>query len=187
VGHVVLVRHGRAAAAFDAHPDPGLDEVGARQAEEMAGALALFGPMPLYTSPLRRCRETAAALAARWGVEPLVDDGVGEIPTPDGEVGIGARGKWLDRVLHETWGVQADALQAWRQRVVDTVSRIGVAGDAVVVTHFVAVNAVVGAATGDDRVLCFSPVNCSRTEVRVDDDGRLHLVELGEQARTLVQ
>ena len=40
--------------------------------------------------------------------------------------------------------------------------------DTVVVTHFLAINAVVGAATGDDRVVCFAPAHCSRTTVELD-------------------
>ena len=52
--------------------------------------------------------------------------------------------------------------------------------DTVVMTHFLAINAVVGAATGDDRVVCFAPAHCSRTVVDLDPrDGRLRVVELG--------
>lgn len=184
MGHVVLVRHGRAAAAFDADHDPGLDEVGLRQAEEMAAALALFGPLPLYSSPLRRCVETAGALAARWAVEPVVDDAVGEVVSPTDD--LTARGAWLREFLRTSWSDQPAPLLAWRDAVVDAVRRIGDEGDAVIVSHFVAINAVVGAATGDDRVVCFAPANCSRTEVKVEG-GRIEVVELGEQARTFVQ
>ena len=52
--------------------------------------------------------------------------------------------------------------------------------DTVVVTHFLAINAVVGAATDDDRVVGFAPAHCSRTVVDLDDDGGLRLVELGD-------
>ncbi len=52
--------------------------------------------------------------------------------------------------------------------------------DTVVMTHFLAINAVVGAATGDDRVVCFAPGHCSCTVVDLDPrDGRLRVVELG--------
>ena len=185
MGHVVLVRHGRAAAGFDAAVDPGLDEAGQRQAEEMASALVLFGPLPLYTSPLRRCVETAQVLGSRWGVEPIVEPDVGEIPSPE-PIAVGERGGWLRGVMATPWDRQPDELRAWRQRVVDAVTRIGEDGDAVVVTHFVAINAVISAATNDSRVVCFSPNNCSRTEVRVEN-GAVTVVELGGEARTLVQ
>ena len=36
-----LVRHGKAAAGFGSHKDPGLDELGHRQAQAVAAAVAL--------------------------------------------------------------------------------------------------------------------------------------------------
>jgi broad specificity phosphatase PhoE len=185
VGNVVVVRHGRAAAGFDADLDPGLDEVGARQAEEMASSLVLFGPLPLFTSPLQRCVETAGTLGARWGVDAVVEPDVGEIPSPDGTP-LAERGSWLRGFMSRPWPEQPRDLLAWRQRVVDAVLRIGADGDAVIVSHFVALNALVSEATDDPRVVCFSPTNCSRTEFEVLD-GTLRVVDLGEQARTLVQ
>jgi hypothetical protein len=59
--------------------------------------------------------------------------------------------------------------------------------DTVVVTHFLAINAVVGAATADDRVVCFTPTHCSRTSVDLDADGSLRVVELGDTGRTDVR
>jgi broad specificity phosphatase PhoE len=88
--------------------------------------------------------------------------------------------------MSRPWSDQPEDLVEWRQRVVDAVLRIGASGDAVIVSHFVALNALVSVATDDERVVCFSPTNCSRTEFEVLD-GTLRVVELGEQARTLVQ
>jgi broad specificity phosphatase PhoE len=73
---------------------------------------------------------------------------------------------------------------AWRRRVVDFLLSIE-DQDAVVVSHFVAINAAVGWATGDDRVVVFAPDNCSRTELKIEA-GRLELVELGATASTHV-
>jgi hypothetical protein len=75
-------------------------------------------------------------------------------------------------------------VQTWRQTVLDTLCAIGT--DSVVVSHFVAINVAVGAATGDDRVMCFAPANCSRTIVETDG-GALRLVELGDQGATAVR
>ena len=55
--------------------------------------------------------------------------------------------------------------------------------DTIVVTHFLAINAVVGAATGDDRVVCFAPTHCSRTVVDLDG-AALRVVDLGESGRS---
>ena len=57
--------------------------------------------------------------------------------------------------------------------------------DAVVATHFVAINVAVGAATGDDRVWCCSPAHASVTELMLDD-GSLTLVTLGAETASQV-
>jgi broad specificity phosphatase PhoE len=182
VGHIVLVRHGKAAAGWSDDLDPGLDETGRQQAEAMADRLHLFGPLPLYSSPLRRCYETAEALGDRWGVEPMVTPDVGEVESPTAD--LAGRGEWLRGFLSGTWADQPPELHEWRRRVVDFLLSIG-DRDAVVVSHFVAINVAVGAATGDPRIISFAPDNCSITELKVED-GRLDVVELGGTASTFV-
>ena len=81
---VLLVRHGRTAANAAGvlsgwTPGVHLDEAGTMQAAALGARLA---PVPLravVTSPLERCRETAAAvLAGRDGAPEHVDDRLGE-------------------------------------------------------------------------------------------------------------
>lgn len=176
-----LVRHGRAAAGWDADPDPGLDAVGRAQAEAAAARLAPLGPLDLVTSPLRRTRETAEPLARRWGVDARVEPAVGEIVAPVDD--LAARRPWLEAVLAARWGELGPEVAAWRDAVVAAL--LALPADAVVVTHFVAVNAAVGVATGDDRVTCCHPANASCTVVDAVD-GRLRLVALGDEAATVV-
>ena len=58
-----LIRHARPAAGWGEDADPGLDATGQQQAEAAARTLAqTLDRMPIYTSPLRRCRETARPL-----------------------------------------------------------------------------------------------------------------------------
>jgi broad specificity phosphatase PhoE len=175
---LVLVRHGHAAAGWDADADPGLSDVGRSQ----AAAVKISGPRPLYTSPMRRCRETAAAIAVGWGIEPIVFAAVGEIESPIGA--LEQRGSWLRGVMAGRWSEQSAAVQSWRQRVIDGVLSLE-GGDAVVVSHFVAINVIVGHATGDDRVVVFAPNNCSCTQVRVDR-GTITVLSLGGEAQTVV-
>ena len=61
-----LVRHGRATGGYGADLDPGLDDLGRAQAAATAERLGPLGPLPMITSPLRRAREPAAALEARF-------------------------------------------------------------------------------------------------------------------------
>ena len=59
-------------------------------------------------------------------------------------------------------------------------------GDSVVFSHFVAINAAIGAAIGDDRLVVRSLDNCSVTVFDVVD-GALQLVESGHEADTLIR
>jgi broad specificity phosphatase PhoE len=182
VTRLILVRHGEAAAGWGEDRDPGLSEEGRRQAAEVAAALAPTGPLPIVVSPLRRTRETAAALESLWGTTATLDAGVGEITSPIDD--LAERTTWLRQFMAGTWDTAATAHEEWRHQVLDTLAAIAV--DTVVVTHFIAINAAVGAATDDARVVSFMPGNCSRTVLDVVDGGRFSLVELGGEAVTRV-
>ena len=177
-----LVRHGQASAGWNEHADPGLTEKGRAQAEAVAIALAPFGPMPILTSTLQRCQETAAPLAKRWGVDAIVEPRVAEVPTPDG-LTVADRGPWLHTLLAGRWSTEAPELEWWRQAVVDRL--LAIDEDTVVFTHFVAINVAIGAATGDDTVVIARPDNCSVTTM-ANVDGDLHLVDAPAQASTEV-
>jgi broad specificity phosphatase PhoE len=184
MARITLVRHGRAAAGFGDDADPGLHPEGVIQAEAVADLLAPGGPMPVVVSPLRRTAETAAPLAARWSVEVRVDARVAEIPSPTDD--LPARAAWLAGALQGSWADLGPRYARWRDEVVDAV--VSLDEDAVVYTHFVAINAVVGAAERDDRLVVFAPGYCSRTVVDVDVRTRdLRVVARGAQAETEVR
>jgi broad specificity phosphatase PhoE len=171
---VLLVRHARPAGAFDAALDPGLDDTGRRQADALADELGARSPLVVMTSPLRRARETAAPLADRWGAVPSVVPAFGEIPTPTKEPS--ARGVWIRTVLGAGWSDLEPEPVRWRAELLDTLR--DVRADAVIFTHFVAINTAVGAAAGSDRVISFSPGHASVTEIDVAPDA-LTVVSLG--------
>jgi broad specificity phosphatase PhoE len=56
---------------------------------------------------------------------------------------------------------------------------------AAVFSHFVALNAAVGVATGQAEVMAFRPDHCSRTVFEIDGD-RLILVDKGREAESQV-
>ena len=178
---IFLVRHGRAAAGFDSHLDPGLDALGQTQALGVAMRLAPLGPLPIYSSPLARAWQTALPLSARWGVEPVVEHRVTEIPSPTDD--LAARSAWLRDVMQGRWRQLPGDLQRWRSELVTCL--IDLCEDSVVFCHFVAINAAVGAATADDRLVCFRPDNGSVTRI-ANNDGRLRIIELGRESETRV-
>lgn len=178
-----LVRHGEAAAGWTEDPDPGLSIRGRDQARDLADALVgRLSPMPVITSPLRRTRETADALAQRWGMAAEIETAVGEVPTPDGTA-LEERGTWLREFMESSWSDASPDLLAWRARVIDALSAL--VHDAVIVTHYVAINTVVAAAESNDRVINFRPGNCSVTVVE-RDGADFTVIERGAQANTLV-
>lgn len=186
-----LVRHGRAAAGWDTDPDPGLDAVGREQAVTMATRLRSLGPLPVVTSPLRRCQQTAAALAAQWNVVPRIEPRIAEIPSPAG-VPMAERVGWLRIAMAGTWNQLGERYTAYRDGVMAALAQIADTGnDTVVTSHFVAINAAIGAIAGDNRLLIRSLDNCSVTIVNCVvnglDHGLFQLVEAGQEADTLIR
>jgi broad specificity phosphatase PhoE len=178
VSRLILVRHGRASGGWDDDLDPGLDELGRGQAEAMADLVAPLGPLPILVSPMRRTRETAAPLERRWSLVAVVDSAVSEIPSPP-DIALEQRTTWLHTAMAGTWADIGPTYVGWRDAVVQRLCAIDV--DTVVVSHFVAINAAIGAATGNDQVVIAVPDYCSQTVFDVAD-GRLVLVDRGFEA-----
>ncbi len=176
-----LVRHGRAAAGWDADTDPGLDATGHAQAQTLAESLAPSGPLDLIASPMARTRQTAAPLARTWGLEPRIEPRVSEIQAPMAD--LTARGRWLRELGARAWPELDEPLRRWRADVLAAL--LETQRDTVVVTHFIAINVAMGAAIGDERVVGFSPDYCSVTILRRVGD-RLTLVQAGAQGATRV-
>ncbi len=180
-----LVRHGRARAGWNVDPDPDLDDVGREQAQRVADRLALEASgARVITSPLLRCRSTATAIAATLSQVPSVHSAIAEIPSPVG-VAMVDRVEWLRDAMGGTWADLGEPFVSYRDDVVRFVRHCET--DVVLVTHFVAINAVIGAIMGDDRLVTRWLDNCSVTIVERDVDSTLRLVEGGDEADTLIR
>ena len=178
VSRLYLVRHGRAEAGFGESMDPALDATGRAQADAVAQRLAPKGPMAIVSSPLRRARETAAPLAAMWETTPLIEQSVAEIPSPKG-LTLEERVVWLRALMAGFWRGVSLELAEWRQSCI--AAAVAMQHDSVIFSHFIAINVLAGAALADDRVVVFSPDNCSVT-VFETDGVILRLVERGAEA-----
>jgi broad specificity phosphatase PhoE len=184
-----LVRHAKPAAAWGEDPDPGLDPVGQDQARAAAQRLAQsLRPLPVYTSPMRRCRETAQPLAETWTCVAQILPPVTEIPSPPLDLAL--RRDWLAAAMRGTWSqLQASAptgsvdYVAWKRGLLE--SLVALNADCVIYTHYIAINVVAAAAQGRDEVVCFRPDHASVTVIETQGS-RLRLVELGREADTLV-
>jgi broad specificity phosphatase PhoE len=112
-----------------------------------------------------------------------VEPAVAEVPSPEG-VPMGERVAWLRDAMTGTWSALGPRYTTFRDGVL---TRLGeLENDTVVVSHFIAINAVIGSGMSDDRLVVRSLDNCSVTIVDVDG-GRLRLVEVGREADTLIR
>jgi len=160
-----LIRHGLAAAGLD-DLDPGLAPLGHEQAAITARALSGRQPARLVVSPLRRTRETAEPIAKAFGLEPEIRKEVAEVF--DASVPPEERKATIGPFMEGTWSDQPEPLQAWRRRVVETLTEIGNGNeDVIVVSHYIAICVAIGEATRNDRVVPVKLGNASITSIDV--------------------
>ncbi len=177
---IYLVRHGEAAAGWGDHPDPGLSDLGNRQAQAVAEILGGSGIRNILSSPMQRCRETSAPLSAKLTLQPAIAAEVSEIATP---ANTADRVDWLRTVMAGTWTEAGADYVRWRADMGAFVGALP-PGTAVF-SHFVAINALCGLLEDDDRVTVFRPGHCSVTRLEVRD-GRLRVAEYGSESATRV-
>jgi broad specificity phosphatase PhoE len=121
-------------------------------------------------------------MADQWNVVPSVEPDVGEIQAPHHD--LATRGPWLQSVLGSEWPEMPTEQQRWRSAVLARL--LSLTDDCVVVTHFVAINVAIGAATLDDRVVCRHVDNCSTTVFENDAISLTLLAAPAEADRTEV-
>lgn len=171
---IYLVRHAEPASTWGETPDdPGLSETGLFQAAKAAETLVQLGARRCVSSPMRRCRETAAAFERAAATHSRIDPAVSEIATPAEATD---RVAWLRGMLSGNWADAGASYQAWRHAILDAL--LSCDRSTAVFTHFVAINAVVGLLNGDDRVTIFRPGHASITQLERTSSG-LRIVTLG--------
>lgn len=166
---IVLVRHGESIAAdplkpfplLDGHGDPELAPEGREQAERIGQQLASDGRAvdAIYVTTLRRTAETAAPLAARLGLVPIVEPGLREVYLGEWEGGLYRRHVMerhptaIQMIEAERWDVVpgAESNEALAERVTAAIRRIADAHPGrrvVAVAHGGVIGMVLSLATG---------------------------------------
>ena len=161
--------------------DPPLAASGHRQARALADRLAADGIDGLYTSPLRRARETAHPLAAALGLDALVVDGVAEFDrdaedyVPMEELKAANDPRWHELVVGRVLRQRLDRRhrvpsRPWCRR--STASSPPTAhARAAVVCHGGVINAYVGHVLGLDDFMVFEPMYTGITRIRASSAG----------------
>ena len=183
---LLLVRHALPVRidGGDGPADPDLSEAGHRQAEALGAWLADEGVDAIWSSPMRRARQTAAPLEAATGLVASVDDDLVEFDAdqphyiPMEELDSDDP-RW--RELIERLG--APEQFAFRDKAAAAVERIVVAHPGqrvVVVCHGGVVNAYLSQILGIDRPLFFEPTYTSISRVMASSRGHRSLVSVNE-------
>ena len=172
---LVVVRHGRTAANAGGlllgRADPPLDDTGRTQAAALAGTVGR--PARVVSSPLQRCRETAAA----FGVDVEIDERWIELDygewdqTPLASVPPADWATWrADLDFRPPGGETLRELGARVRAACEDVSATAIDEDVVVVTHVSPYKAALAWALGvDDSIswrLHVVPASISRVNVR---------------------
>ena len=104
---LILIRHGQVEARFEGRfvgsTDAALSPAGQRQAEQLAAWLAAKGPGTCFSSPLRRCTETARAAVAGLPLQPAIDADLREVDF----------GTWEGLSFADIAGRDAAAVDRW--------------------------------------------------------------------------
>jgi 2,3-bisphosphoglycerate-dependent phosphoglycerate mutase len=175
------------------YDDLPLSHIGREQAQRLAERLSSLSFDALYSSPLRRCLETAAPLAERLGLPPIIAEGLKEIklgnihPLLDDGQDRAALSKALQerqidivRLAGETghWDVIPDSEPsvAFRKRVVETVDEIAgnhIGQRVLVFAHGGVINAYVAEVLSLQKDFFFPAANTSITVVRASGKHRV--------------
>lgn len=190
-----LIRHGRSdfdwagdtlASPRGDHWNPPLSDEGRRQATLLAERLLVMDlePCVVYSSPLRRALETAAAFAERAGIEVAFEDDLMEAHiggwegVPFEQI-IESDPEILHHLRHQQpiWrrGPGAEAADSFRQRVRDTIERMlerHPGANILAFVHGGVINAYCGELLGLPQEMFFLPENTSVNSIEVDGPRR---------------
>jgi broad specificity phosphatase PhoE len=180
---IFLVRHGEAAAAWGQDPDPGLSELGKQQARATTERLVpqLGDVVQVISSRLLRAQETALPLLEVRPGELVINNAFREVPAP---VPLAERQDWLRGFMKQKWSEQPEDLLQGRANALAQLQQLTT--PTVVFSHFLVLNAIVGAIQAQAETLVFWPDNASVTHLRLSSNGELSLVALGDQMDTVI-
>lgn len=166
----------------DGPADPELAELGHAQAAALAEWLATEAVDAVWSSPMRRARETAAPLAARLGLDLTVDDGLAEY---DKDAASYIPIEELKAANDPRWNQLPERPEEFAAEVVEAIERVIAAhpGQRVaVVCHGGVVNAYAGHVLGIADPLFFLPAYTSISRILASSRGVRSIGTLNESA-----
>lgn len=186
---LLLVRHGESLPVtpgqtvpdVDGHADPPLAPEGEAEAERMAERLADEEISAIYVTTLQRTHQTAAPLAGRLGLTPVVEPALREVFLGDWEGGeYRIRAQQMDPIVlralaEQDWSVlpSAEPKEAFAARVREGIGRIAAAHPdqrVVAVVHGGVIGMALHLATGAEPFTFVAAANASLNHLVVSGD-----------------
>ena len=191
---LLLIRHAlpvRIEGEEGTAADPELADLGHEQARALADYLSGEHIDVLYVSPLRRAVQTAEPVAAKLGLEAIVDDELAEFDRhshfyiPIEELKQEKDERW-DDMLAGRWGVDGEVDPAtFKAVVVEAVERVIAAhrGQTVaIVCHGGVINAYFAQLLNLDFPMFFEPAYTSISRVLASSGGHRQVKSINEHA-----
>ena len=181
---LLLIRHGRP-ERVDFDPDganPGLTDLGHRQAAAMAKHLDGEPIKALYVSPQQRAIDTAAPLSAKFGLEATILDGLAEFDVehtsyiPAEEAGP-LTGPELEALIAE---VTSDHFTSRVRSAVDQIISAHQGERVAAVCHGGVISLVLADILGVDISTYFDSYYTSITRIKASQDGRRSMATFNE-------
>jgi probable phosphoglycerate mutase len=186
---LLLIRHALPVRIEDAEgpADPELSEIGRQQAERLAEWLVGETVDAVWSSPLRRARETAAPLAARLGLEVVIDEDLAEFDReadfyiPMEELKAEGDPRW-QQMVDGTWSTEVEA-QAFEVGVAAAMERVIAANpgrNVAVVCHGGVINAYLADVLGLADPMFFYPAYTGISRVMAARSGERSIATVNE-------
>ena len=185
--HLLLIRHALPVRVDggDGPADPELSAAGQAQAAALGEWLAGETIDAIWTSPMRRARQTAAPIEAAFGLEAIVDDGLREFDAeesyyiPMEELRASGDPRWAELVAR----LGSPEQFAFRDESAAAVERVVAANPGrtvAVVCHGGVINAYLSTVLRIERPLFFEPTYTSISRVVAASRGARSLVSVNE-------
>jgi len=180
--HIILVRHGEASAGWSAHPDPGLSELGFKQAAGAGKSLIKeISCYQLVSSPKKRAIETMEMMIEKERYTFQLDSRFIEIPSEN--VHADEKRDWLIKIFTTPIKELPEAVKEWRSNLIGWLKEIE--GNFIVTTHFMVINALISYITSNNKISYFHPDYASRTEIFIKN-GEMAKLVLGDDKKTVI-
>ena len=190
---LLLLRHaeseGNATGRIQGWADFGLTELGRQQAEAAAHHLADAGAVALYSSPLRRARDTAVIVAEHTGLDVVDLPDLREYRFGEAQGLLWSEAQERFGLVGRDWGTGGipgeEGTTAFRDRVqlqVEELAQRHTSDVAIAVVHGGVVGAVVSRLMGleDSEYAQIYSTNCGITRLSQGMDGRTAVVGLND-------